>query len=156
MLAHKASYEAKLAAEVCAGHDVSYHAWTIPSVAYTDPEIAWAGHTETSALAASMPFQVARFPWAGNGRNLGIGRSDGLTKILFDPGTGRILGAAITGKNAGELIAEAVVAMEMCATIEDISLIIHPHPTLAETLAMAAEIALGSCVEASPTRKTGT
>jgi len=153
MLAHKASYEAKIAAEVCAGHDVSYDAWTIPSVAYTDPEIAWAGHTEMSARAENVPFKVARFPWAGNGRNLGSGRVDGLTKILYDPDSGQLLGAAVTGKNAGELIAEAVLAMEMCATIKDISLMIHPHPTLAETLAMATEVALGACTELPPVVK---
>ncbi len=143
MLAHKATNEAKVAAEVIAGHKVAFDAMTIPSVAYTDPEIAWMGLTETEAKAKGIPFEKASFPWAASGRALAMGREDGLTKLLFDPQTKRILGAGIVGVNAGELLAETVLAMEMGADLEDLALTVHAHPTLSETPMFAAEMGLG-------------
>ncbi len=147
MLAHKASHEAKIAAEVIAGHKAFFDARTIPSVAYTDPEIAWMGLTETQAKAQGMDYDKAAFPWAASGRALSTGRDDGMTKVLFDKTTRRVLGAAIVGINAGELIAEAVLALEMGADAADLCLTIHPHPTLSETVAFAAEIAEGSITD---------
>jgi len=147
MLAHKATHEGKIAAEVIAGHKAFFDARTIPSVAYTDPEIAWMGLTETQAKAQGVDFEKAVFPWAASGRALSTGRDDGMTKLLFDKKTRRILGAAIVGVNAGELIAEAVLALEMGADAADIGLTIHPHPTLSETVAFAAEIAEGSITD---------
>ena len=147
MLAHKATHEGKVAAEVIAGHKASFDALTIPSVAYTDPEISWMGLTETQAQAQGIAYEKASFPWAASGRALSMGREEGLTKILFDPQTKRILGAGIVGSNAGELIAETVLALEMGADMEDISLTIHPHPTLSETAGFAAEIAEGSITD---------
>jgi dihydrolipoamide dehydrogenase len=147
MLAHKATHEAKIAAEVIAGHKAFFDAHTIPSVAYTDPEIAWMGLTETQAKAQGVEFDKAVFPWAASGRALSTGRDDGMTKVLFDKKTRRILGAAIVGVNAGELIAETVLALEMGADAADIGLTIHPHPTLSETVAFAAEIAEGSITD---------
>ncbi len=147
MLAHKATHEAKIAAEVIAGHKAFFDARTIPSVAYTDPEIAWMGLTETQAQAQGVPFDKAVFPWAASGRALASGRDEGMTKVLFDKTTRRVLGAAIVGVNAGELIAEAVLALEMGADAADLCLTIHPHPTLSETLAFAAEIAEGSITD---------
>ena len=144
MLAHKASHEGKVAAEVIAGHKTFFEPLTIPSVAYTDPEIAWMGLTETQAKAQSIAYEKAHFPWAASGRALSIGREEGATKLLLDPQTRRILGAGIVGANAGELIAEAVLALEMGADMEDIGLTIHPHPTLSETLGFAAEMAEGT------------
>ncbi|MDB5989951.1 MAG: dihydrolipoamide dehydrogenase [Herbaspirillum sp.] len=143
MLAHKATNEAKVAAEVIAGHKVAFDALTIPSVAYTDPEIAWMGLTETEAKAKGIPFEKASFPWAASGRALAMGRDDGLTKLLFDPKTKRILGAGIVGVNAGELLAETVLALEMGADLEDLALTVHAHPTLSETSMFAAEMGLG-------------
>jgi dihydrolipoamide dehydrogenase len=143
MLAHKATNEAKVAAEVIAGHKVEFDALTIPSVAYTDPEIAWMGLTETEAKAKGIPFQKANFPWAASGRALAMGRDDGMTKLLFDPKTKRILGAGIVGVNAGELLAETVLALEMGADLEDLALTVHAHPTLSETPMFAAEMGLG-------------
>ncbi len=147
MLAHKAVHEGKVAAEVIAGHKSGFDALTIPSVAYTDPEIAWMGLTETQAKAQGIEYEKANFPWAASGRALSIGREEGATKLLLDPQTRRILGAGIVGMNAGELIAEAVLALEMGADMEDIGLTIHPHPTLSETIGFAAEIAEGSITD---------
>ena len=147
MLAHKATHEAKVAAEVIAGHKVAFDAMTVPSVAYTDPEVAWMGLTETDAKAKGVPYEKASFPWAASGRALSIGREDGLTKLLYDPESKRILGAGIVGTNAGELLAETVLALEMGADMEDIGLTIHPHPTLSETPYFAAEMAVGSITD---------
>jgi len=147
MLAHKATHEAKVAAEVIAGHKAAFDAMTIPSVAYTDPEVAWMGLTEEQAKREGVAYEKAVFPWAASGRALSVGRDDGMTKLLFDPQTKRILGAGIVGVNAGELIAELVLALEMGADMEDIALTIHPHPTLSETPCFAAEVALGSITD---------
>jgi dihydrolipoamide dehydrogenase len=147
MLAHKASHEGKIAAEVIAGHKAYFDARTIPSVAYTDPEIAWMGLTETQAQAQGVQYDKAVFPWAASGRALSTGRDDGMTKLLFDKNSKQLLGAAIVGVNAGELIAETVLALEMGADAADLSLTIHPHPTLSETIYFAAEIAEGSITD---------
>ncbi len=153
MLAHKATHEGKLAAEVIAGHKVAFDARTIPSVAYTDPEVAWMGYTETQAQAQGVAYEKAVFPWAASGRALATGRDDGMTKLLFDKGTRRIIGAGIVGVNAGELIAETVLALEMGADATDLGLTIHPHPTLSETVFFAAEIAEGSITDLYMPRK---
>ncbi|HXC41354.1 MAG TPA: dihydrolipoyl dehydrogenase [Burkholderiales bacterium] len=147
MLAHKATHEGKVAAEVACGRKAAFDAMTIPSVAYTDPEVAWMGLTETDAAKNNVPFEKAAFPWAASGRARAVGRTEGLTKLLFDPESKRLLGAAMVGPNAGELIAETVLALEMGADLEDISLTIHPHPTLSETPAFAAEAGLGSITD---------
>lgn len=147
MLAHKAEHEGKVAAEVIAGHKVAFDALTIPSVAYTDPEIAWMGLTENQAKEQGIAYQKGSFPWAASGRSLSTGRNEGVSKILADPTTGRILGAGIVGTNAGELIGEAVLALEMGADMHDIGLSIHPHPTLSETFAFAAEVITGSITD---------
>ncbi|RLA31556.1 MAG: dihydrolipoyl dehydrogenase [Gammaproteobacteria bacterium] len=147
MLAHKASHEAKVAAEVAAGEKSAFDARTIPSVAYTDPEIAWVGLTETQAKQDGIPFEKARFPWAASGRALSIGRDEGFTKLLFDKSTGRVLGGGIVGPNAGDLIAEIGLAVEMGADAADIGLTIHPHPTLSETIAFAAEAFEGTLTD---------
>lgn len=147
MLAHKATHEGKCAAEVIAGHASFLDFRAIPAIAYTDPEVAWVGLTETAAKAQGIPYEKAVFPWAASGRALGNGRDDGLTKILVDPETKRILGTAIVGVNAGELLGEAVLAYEMGADIEDIAMTVHAHPTLSETVAFAAEMAHGSITD---------
>jgi dihydrolipoamide dehydrogenase len=147
MLAHKATHEGKVAAEVAAGHKSAFDARTIPSVAYTDPEIAWMGLTETHAKAQGIAYEKAVFPWAASGRSLSLGRDEGLTKLLFDPHSKRLLGAGIVGTHAGELIAEAVLALEMDCEATDLALTIHPHPTLSETLNFAAEVAEGSITD---------
>jgi dihydrolipoamide dehydrogenase len=147
MLAHKATHEAKVAAEVIAGHKAAFDARTIPSVAYTDPEVAWMGMSETSAKAQGIEYEKAVFPWSASGRALGVARDEGLTKLLFDKTTHRLLGAGIVGPNAGELISETVLALEMGAEAQDIGLTIHPHPTLSETVYFAAEIADGSITD---------
>ena len=147
MLAHKAAHEGKVAAEVIAGHKAFFEPLTIPSVAYTDPEIAWMGLTETQAKAQGINYEKASFPWAASGRALSIAREEGATKVLLDPATRRILGMGIVGVNAGELIAEGVLALEMGADMEDIGLTIHPHPTLSETVGFAAEMAEGSITD---------
>jgi dihydrolipoamide dehydrogenase len=139
MLAHKATHEAKVAAEVIVGHKRFFDARAITSVAYTDPEIAWAGVTETEAKAKGIAFEKAVFPWAASGRSLANGRDEGFTKLLFDPQTHRVIGGGIVGTSAGDLISEVVLAIEMGADAADIGLTIHPHPTLSETVAMAAE-----------------
>ncbi len=153
MLAHKASHEGKVAAEVIAGHKAFFEPMTIPSVAYTDPEIAWMGLTETQAKAQGIAYEKASFPWAASGRALSVGREEGSTKILLDPATRRILGLSIVGVNAGELIAEAVLALEMGADMEDIGLSIHPHPTLSETICFAAEMAEGTITDLMAPKK---
>ncbi|MET0027556.1 MAG: dihydrolipoyl dehydrogenase [Candidatus Thiodiazotropha sp.] len=153
MLAHKATHEAKVAAEVIAGLPSSFDPMTIPSVAYTDPEVAWMGLTETEAKAKDIAYEKGVFPWAASGRALGIGRDEGMTKLLFDPKSKRILGAGIVGPNAGELIGETVLALEMGADAEDIGLTIHPHPTLNETICFAAEMAEGSITDLLPPKK---
>ena len=147
MLAHKATHEGKLAAEVLSGHRASFDARTIPSVAYTDPEVAWMGLTETAARAQGIAYEKASFPWAASGRALATGRDEGMTKLLFHKDTRRLLGAGMVGPNAGELIAETVLALEMGADASDIGLTIHPHPTLSETVFFAAEIAEGSITD---------
>jgi dihydrolipoamide dehydrogenase len=153
MLAHKAVHEGKTAAEVIAGEKVSFDPLTIPSVAYTNPEVAWCGLTESEAKAQGVDYDKGVFPWAASGRSLSIGRDDGMTKLLFSKEDGRLIGAGIVGPNAGELIAEAVLAMEMGADAEDIGLTIHPHPTLSETLCFAAEMASGTITDLLPPRK---
>jgi dihydrolipoamide dehydrogenase len=147
MLAHKATHEAKVAAEVAAGHKREWVARVIPSVAYTDPEIAWVGLTETEAKAKSIAYEVGKFPWAASGRAIGIGRTEGFTKLLFDPATHRVIGAGIVGSHAGDLIAEIALAIEMGCEAADIGHTIHPHPTLSETVAMAAEVFDGSITD---------
>jgi len=153
MLAHKATHEAKVAAEVIAGLPALFDPMTIPSVAYTDPEVAWMGLTETEAKEQGVEIEKGVFPWAASGRALGIGREEGLTKLIFDAGTKRLLGAGIVGRNAGELIGETVLGLEMGADAEDIGLTIHPHPTLNETICFAAEMAEGSITDLMPPRK---
>lgn len=147
MLAHKATHEAKVAAEVAAGEKSYFDARTIPSVAYTDPEVAWVGLTETDAKAQGIEYEKASFPWAASGRALSLGRDEGFTKLLFDKETGRVLGGAIVGPGAGDLIAEIGLAIEMGADATDISLTIHPHPTLSETVAFAAEAFEGTLTD---------
>ena len=147
MLAHKATHEAKVAAEVAAGEKSHFDARSIPSVAYTDPEIAWVGLTELEAKAAGVDYEKAQFPWAASGRALALGRSEGFTKLLFDKSTRRVLGGAVVGPNAGDLVAEIGLAIEMGADAADISLTVHPHPTLSETIAMAAEAFEGTLTD---------
>jgi len=147
MLAHKATHEGKVAAEVCAGGKSAFDARVIPSVAYTDPEVAWVGVTESQAKENKLDFEVSKFPWAANGRALGIDRSEGFTKLLFDKATRRLIGAGIIGVNAGDLIAECALAIEMDCEAEDIGLTIHPHPTLSESIAMAAEVFEGTITD---------
>ncbi|MEC9313704.1 MAG: NAD(P)/FAD-dependent oxidoreductase, partial [Pseudomonadota bacterium] len=154
MLAHKATHEGKVAAEVIAGQKSVFEPMTIPSVAYTDPEVAWMGISEDEAKKQGIDYVKGGFPWAASGRSLSLGRDEGLTKALFEKETGRLLGAGIVGPNAGELIAEATLALEMGADAEDIGLTIHPHPTLSETLCFAAEMAEGSITDLMPPRKT--
>ena len=147
MLAHKATHEGKVAAEVIAGEKVEFQAMTIPSVAYTDPEIAWAGITEDEAKSKEIEIEKAVFPWAASGRAISTNRTEGMTKLIFDKKTNRIIGAGIVGTNAGELIAETVLSIEMGADAHDIGLSIHPHPTLSESVAMASEIKEGSITD---------
>lgn len=155
MLAHKAAHEGKVAAEVAAGLKSGFEARVIPNVAYTDPEVAWVGITETEAKAQGLEYGKGVFPWAASGRSLSQGRTEGVTKLLFDKTTGRVTGAGITGSNASDLIAEAVLAIEMNADARDIGLLIHPHPTLAETLGFAAEAFEGTITDLyMPGKKT--
>ena len=147
MLAHKATHEAKVAAEVAAGEKSYFDARTIPSVAYTDPEVAWVGLTEIEAKSKGIAYEKAQFPWAASGRALSLGRSEGFTKLLFDPQTERVLGGAIVGPGAGDLIAEIGLAIEMGADAADISLTVHPHPTLSETVAFSAEAFEGTLTD---------
>ena len=157
MLAHKATHEAKAAAEVIAagagGSHIRFDALTVPSVAFTDPEVAWMGLTESDAKAQGVKYEKATFPWAASGRALGLGRPEGFTKLLFDPETDRLLGAGIVGVGAGDLIAETVLALEAGLNAQDIALAIHPHPTLSETIAFAAEMQDGSITDLLPPRK---
>jgi dihydrolipoamide dehydrogenase len=147
MLAHKATHEGKVAAEAAAGLKSYFDATVIPSVAYTDPEVAWVGLTETEAKARGVPFEKAAFPWSASGRSLALGRDEGFTKLLFDPQTHRVLGGGIVGTNAGDLIAEVALAIEMGADAADLALTIHPHPTLSETVAFAAEAFEGTLTD---------
>jgi len=147
MLAHKASHEAHVAAEVAAGHKRFFDARVIPSVAYTDPEVAWVGLTEEEAKAQGIAYGKGVFPWAASGRARSIDRTDGMTKLLFEEGSGRLIGAAATGVNAGELTGEFALAIEMGANAEDIGLTIHPHPTLNESVMLAAEVFEGTVTD---------
>lgn len=147
MLAHKAVHEGKVAAEVISGMKAAFDALTIPAVAYTDPEVTWMGLTEIQAKEQGIEYDKAAFPWAASGRSLSLGRNEGFTKLLCDKETGRILGAGMVGSNAGELIAEAVLALEMGADAEDIGLSIHPHPSLSETFGFAAEMITGTITD---------
>jgi dihydrolipoamide dehydrogenase len=153
MLAHKAVHEGHVAAEVIAGLPALFDPMTIPSVAYTDPEVAWMGLTETEAKEKGINIEKGVFPWAASGRALGIHREEGMTKLIFDAKTRRLLGAGIVGRNAGELIGETVLGLEMGADAEDIGLTIHPHPTLNESIGMAAEMAEGTITDLMPPRK---
>lgn len=152
MLAHKASAQAKIAAQIACGSKDRFEPLCIPSVAYTDPEIAWVGATEKELKAAGQPYKKAVFPWAANGRALAVHASEGLTKLLFDPQTHLLLGAGVTGRHAGDLIGELALALEMQCVAQDLSLTIHPHPTFAETIAQAAEVFEGSVTDLPPTR----
>jgi dihydrolipoamide dehydrogenase len=143
MLAHKASHEARVAVEAIAGHKVAFEPQAIPAVVFTDPEVAWCGLTENEAKQQGRKVEIAKFPWAALGRALAIDRPDGMTKLVIDPDTERILGVGIVGAGAGELIAEGVLAVEMAALATDLKLSIHPHPTLSETLMEAAEVFFG-------------
>jgi dihydrolipoamide dehydrogenase len=143
MLAHKASHEGRVAVEVIAGHKAAFEPKAIPAVVFTDPEIAWAGLTETQAKEKNIKYEVSKFPWGASGRAKTLGRGDGVTKLLVDPETQRIIGVGICGPGAGELIAEGVLAIEMAANVTDLKLSIHPHPTLSETLMESAEAFFG-------------
>ena len=153
MLAHKATHEGRVAAEVIAGEDVVFEPRAIPAVVFTDPEIAWCGLTETVASEQGRRVAVAKFPWAASGRARTLGRNDGLTKLIIDPETEAILGVGIVGPSAGDLIAEAVVAIEMATVASDLSLSIHPHPTLSETIMGAAEVFFGRATDIYRPRK---
>ncbi|MDO8961813.1 MAG: dihydrolipoyl dehydrogenase [Methylophilus sp.] len=153
MLAHKATHEGKVAAEVIAGHKTEFVASVIPSVAYTDPEIAWVGMTETEAKAKGIEIEKASFPWAASGRAISVARTEGSTKLIFDKDTHRVIGAGIVGVNAGELLAEAVLAIEMGADAHDLGLTIHAHPTLSETICFAAEVKEGTITDMLPPKK---
>jgi dihydrolipoamide dehydrogenase len=154
MLAHKASHEGKVAAEVIHGASVEFDALAIPAVVFTDPEIAWAGLTEEQATRDGREVEIARYPWAASGRAQSLGRTEGLTKLVIDPETDRVLGVGIVGTDAGDLIAEGVVAIEMGCTARDLSEAIHPHPTLSETLSFAAEAYLGLATEIYKPRRS--
>ena len=147
MLAHKASYEGKVAAEVTAGERVSNDARCIPSVAYTDPEVAWVGLSEDECKAKGMNYGKGVFPWSASGRSLAIGRNEGMTKLLFNNSTKKVIGGGIVGPNAGDLISEIALAIEMDCDVNDVALTVHPHPTLSETVAMAAEVFEGTITD---------
>jgi dihydrolipoamide dehydrogenase len=147
MLAHKAAHEGKVAAEVAAGRTSAFDARAVPAVAYTDPEVAWVGVTEDEASAAGREVAVGRFPWAASGRAIGLDRAEGLTKLIVDPSTRRVLGGGIVGLHAGDLIAEIALAVELGADAEDVALTIHPHPTLGETVGLAAEVLEGTVTD---------
>ena len=147
MLAHKATHEGKVAAEVCAGHKSEFVARVIPSVAYTDPEVSWVGVTETEAKAKGIKYGVGKFPYAASGRAVGIGRTEGFTKLIFDEESHRVIGAGIVGPNAGDLISEVALAIEMGCEAGDIGLTVHPHPTLSESVGMAAEVYEGTITD---------
>jgi dihydrolipoamide dehydrogenase len=147
MLAHKAAHEGRLAAEVASGMQREWVARVIPSVAYTDPEIAWVGVTETEAAAKGLHVGVGKFPWAASGRAIGIDRTEGFTKLIFDESTHRVVGGGIVGPHAGDLISEVALAIEMGAEAADIGATIHPHPTLSESVGMAAEVYEGTVTD---------
>jgi dihydrolipoamide dehydrogenase len=147
MLAHKASHEGRTAVEVIAGHKYTFEPNAIPAVVFTDPEVAWAGLTETQAQAEGKQIKVAKFPWGASGRAITLDRPEGMTKLLIDPQTERVLGVGIVGASAGELIAEGVLAIEMAALAGDLELTIHPHPTLSETMMEAAEVFYGTSTD---------
>ena len=147
MLAHRATHQGKVAAEVACGHAAAFDVCAIPSVIYTDPEVAWAGLTEKEAIEKEIPFKKSEFPWAASGRAIAIGANQGKTKILFDPDTKQILGVAVVGPGAGDIISEGMLAMEMGSDAEDVSLTVHPHPTLGETFGMAAEVFEGTVTD---------
>ena len=147
MLAHRATHQGKVAAEVACGHAAAFDVCAIPSVIYTDPEVAWAGLTEKEATEKEIPFRKSEFPWAASGRAIAIGANQGKTKILFDPDTKQILGVAVVGPGAGDIISEGMLAMEMGSDAEDVSLTVHPHPTLGETFGMAAEVFEGTVTD---------
>jgi len=155
MLAHKAVHEGHVAAEVAAGHKAAFDAKVIPSVAYTDPEVAWVGLTENEAKAQGVKYGKGAFPWAASGRSLSLGRDEGMTKLLFDEATHRLIGCGIDGPTAGDLIAEAALAIEMGADAQDLGLTIHPHPTLSETIGMSAEMFEGTITDLMPPKKRG-
>jgi dihydrolipoamide dehydrogenase len=154
LLAHKASHEGRTAVEAVAGHKVAFEPRAIPAVIFTDPEIAWCGLTETEAQRDKRPVKVARFPWAASGRALTLGRTDGVTKLILDPESEQILGVGICGPNAGDLIAEGVLAIEMVASAKDLELTIHPHPTLSETIMQAAEVFFGTSTDVYRPKKS--
>jgi dihydrolipoamide dehydrogenase len=147
MLAHKASHEGRVAVEAIAGHKVAFEPAAIPAVVFTDPEVAWCGLTETQAQKESREIKVAKFPWAASGRAITLDRPEGMTKLIFDPKTERVLGVGITGVGAGELIAEGVLAIEMAARARDVAMTIHPHPTLSETVMESAEVFFGTSTD---------
>ena len=147
MLAHKATHEGKVAAEVASGHPAAFDVRAIPSVVYTDPEVAWAGLTETNAKENNIPYEKGEFPWSASGKAIAMGINQGKTKILFDPETKRVLGVGIVGPGAGDMITEGALAIEMGADAEDISLTVHPHPTLSETVGLAAEVFTGTITD---------
>jgi dihydrolipoamide dehydrogenase len=153
MLAHKAKHEGRVAAEVIAGEPAAFEPRAIPAVVFTDPEIAWCGLTETEARREKRDVKVARFPWLASGRAATLARTEGLTKLILDPESDRVLGVGIVGAGAGELIAEGVLAVEMAASARDLSLIIHPHPTLTETVGEAAETIYGTATHLMRTKK---
>jgi dihydrolipoamide dehydrogenase len=154
MLAHKASHEARVAVEAILGHKTVFEPQAIPAVVFTDPELAWCGMTEAEAKAGGVEHEVAKFPWGALSRAITVDRPDGLTKLILEPKTGRILGVGIVGSGAGELIAEGVLAIEMSATAEDLKLVIHPHPTLSESLMESAEMFFGQSTHVfKPKRK---
>ncbi|OQA26258.1 MAG: Dihydrolipoyl dehydrogenase [Verrucomicrobia bacterium ADurb.Bin345] len=145
MLAHKATHEGRVAVEAILGKKSVFEPRAIPAVVFTDPELAWCGLTEADAKKGNVEVQVARFPWAASGRATTLDRHDGVTKLVCEPGSGRVLGVGIAGPGAGDMIAEGALAIEMGATAEDLALTIHPHPTLSETVMEAAEVFLGHC-----------
>ncbi len=147
MLAHKAMHQGKVAVEALLGEAAVFSPQAIPAIVFTDPEIAWAGLTEEQAKAENIAVEVVRYPWAASGRAVALGRTEGFTKLLIDPDSERILGVGIVGVNAGDIVTEAVLAIEMGATARDVGETIHPHPTLSETIGFAAEAFLGTVTE---------
>ena len=154
MLAHKAAHEGRTAVEAIHGKKVAFEPRAIPAVVFTDPEVAWCGLTETQAAKENRPIKVARFPWGASGRATTLDRTDGVTKLVIDPETERVLGVGITGVGAGDLIAEGVLAVEMAALASDVALTIHPHPTLSETVMEAAEVFYGQATDIYRPRKS--
>src|SRR6185436_9142059 len=155
MLSHKTSHEGRVAVEVIAGQNVVFAPRAIPAVVFTDPELAWAGLTEAQAARDNRPVTIAKFPWAASGRAITLDRTDGLTKLVFDPDSQRVLGVGLVGPGAGELIAEGVLAIEMGANATDLKLSIHPHPTLTETVMESAEVLFGQATHVYRPKRTG-